>query len=83
MDSGHDLATARAVFSEFAQHDADRYVTAYAAEIVHRVNHREAMIWELGNVPAGNTPVLIRWCCMGDGWDASARRLTKKTALQK
>lgn len=42
----------------------DRYAAAYAAEVLHRLHHRR------GGSATARCPPLIRWCRLGDGWNA-------------
>lgn len=58
-----------------AHHDCDRYVTAYAAEFLHRLEHRDNMIC------TQSIPCLIRWCSHGDGWQAHQKKNPNATRL--
>jgi hypothetical protein len=58
-----------------AHHDCDRYVTAYAAEFLHRLEHRDHMIC------TQSVPSLIRWCSHGDGWQAHQKKNPNATRL--
>eukprot|EP00658_Telonema_sp_P-2_P071264 TRINITY_DN60558_c0_g1_i1.p1 TRINITY_DN60558_c0_g1~~TRINITY_DN60558_c0_g1_i1.p1 ORF type:complete len:570 (-),score=52.82 TRINITY_DN60558_c0_g1_i1:21-1730(-) len=52
---------------EMEQRDADRYVTAYAAEVLHRLDHD--MDFAVDGSSA-EFPILVRWCTKGNGWTA-------------
>jgi len=60
--------------------DTDRYVTAYAAEVVHRIDHRLAMVWEGKQPSCARAPALVRWCTHGNGWGSSSERRRQNKA---
>ncbi|CAE7377573.1 unnamed protein product, partial [Symbiodinium pilosum] len=59
--------------------DPDRYVRAYAAELCHRIDIVQQLLWELPGATTASLaksiqeaymPPLVRWCTCGDGWHA-------------
>jgi hypothetical protein len=52
----------------------ERYVMAYAAEAVHRINHLRWGRWGEGKVKVREIPLLVRRCNAGDGWQSKGRR---------
>merc|ERR1711879_396075 len=72
LDSNLECFREHALSAQY--HDHDRYVTAYAAEAVHRVDHRLALRLDGDDVAAIQAPALIRWCTHGDGWGASSSK---------
>eukprot|EP00656_Telonema_subtile_P052610 TRINITY_DN7380_c0_g1_i7.p1 TRINITY_DN7380_c0_g1~~TRINITY_DN7380_c0_g1_i7.p1 ORF type:complete len:132 (+),score=18.11 TRINITY_DN7380_c0_g1_i7:99-494(+) len=64
--------------------DHDRYVTAYATEILCRMGHRSDQAF---GQEGYEYPLEVRWCIKGDGWAARAHQVPGevhfKTAPQK
>lgn len=70
------LEPARTAMLEAQQQDRDRYVTAFAAEAVHRIDHMLQCQTELEN--SDHMPFLIRWCSCGDGWQTMKKERPPK-----
>lgn len=66
------LEAIQSVALEVMEDRRDRYVAAYAAEILYR---SECSMDSTGKPDGGilHVPPLIRWCSHGNGWEARAR----------